>query len=190
MRRIVKFCALGTPYGKSGHPDFIMWMTDIRLKCGRLWLLSLHLSESSFRKKRRCFKLMTTLTLPLHRFKIFTIAPFYENVRESKNTILELNWVVLSFVQVRLRRPTLLSMHEHNNFFTGQTRKKGESSWIAWQTWAVCCGHTADCHSVRKRMWEKIESHEDWKATMLENHSSRSFRRIFCFLFSPWPSNC
>ena len=43
-------------------------------------------SESSFRKKRRCFKLMTTLTLPLHRFKIFTIAPFYENVRESKNT--------------------------------------------------------------------------------------------------------
>ena len=67
---------------------------------------------------------MTTLTLPLHRFKIFTIAPFYENVRESKNTILELNWVVLSFVQVRLRRPTLLSMHEHSNFFYRTDKEK------------------------------------------------------------------
>ena len=66
--------------------------------------------------------------LGISGFTHMFIVPFYENVRESKNTILELNWVVLSFVQVRLRRSTLLSMHEHNNFFTGQTRKKGESS--------------------------------------------------------------
>ena len=66
--------------------------------------------------------------LGISGFTHMFIVPFYENVRESKNTILELNWVVLSFVQVRLRRPTLLSMHEHNNSFTGQTRKKGESS--------------------------------------------------------------
>ena len=178
MRRIVKFCALGTPYGKSGHPDFIMWMTDIRLKCGRLWLLSLHLSESSFRKKRRCFKLMTTLTLPLHRFKNFTIAPFYENVRESKNTILELNWVVLSFVQVRLRQPTLLSMHEHNNFLPDRQGKKESHHELHGKHRRYVAGiRQIDTRSGRG-CEKKIESH------------SKPFQTILSAVFGAFSVSC